>query len=321
MNTESMYYFVELAKDFHITNTANRLFISQQTLSNHITRLEKELGAQLLYRSPNQGLTLAGEKFLDFCQTTLLEHRNMIDQMVDIQKETCGVIRFGASHFRMSNSIHHILNLFYSIYPHVSFDLIENTSAKLEEMVTMDTLDFCIVLATDPHPNMTAHTLLMDQTYVCVSDLLLQQYYNPEERITLKKKMQNGVEIRDIARLPFCMFRNRMGMQINMCFQEAKLKPRVFITSTHIDIAMRVCKNNLAACFSTQMALADDFTNIARINTFPLLHQNRPISQKLVILHKKNRYLPSYSTYFLKMLLQYFEKIEHRDFIHIVKEA
>ena len=36
MDLTSLYYFSELAKDLHMTRTANRLFISQQTLSNHI---------------------------------------------------------------------------------------------------------------------------------------------------------------------------------------------------------------------------------------------------------------------------------------------
>ena len=41
MDMLSLYYFSELAKDLHMTRTANRLFISQQTLSNHILRLEE----------------------------------------------------------------------------------------------------------------------------------------------------------------------------------------------------------------------------------------------------------------------------------------
>ena len=40
MNLISLYYFSELAKDLHMTQTANRLFISQQTLSNYIKRLK-----------------------------------------------------------------------------------------------------------------------------------------------------------------------------------------------------------------------------------------------------------------------------------------
>ncbi len=49
MDLTSLYYFSELAKDLHMTRTANRLFISQQTLSNHIQRLEKYYGTKLLY--------------------------------------------------------------------------------------------------------------------------------------------------------------------------------------------------------------------------------------------------------------------------------
>ena len=44
MDLTSIYYFAELSKDLHMTNTARRLYISQQTLSNHIARLEEELG-------------------------------------------------------------------------------------------------------------------------------------------------------------------------------------------------------------------------------------------------------------------------------------
>ena len=60
MNLISLYYFSELAKDLHMTQTANRLFISQQTLSNHIKRLEEQLGVKLLYRKPALSLTYAG---------------------------------------------------------------------------------------------------------------------------------------------------------------------------------------------------------------------------------------------------------------------
>lgn len=138
-----------------------------------------------------------------------------------------------------------------------------------------------------------------------------------QERAVLKEKMRRGIEVSDISRLPFCLFRNRMGRQIEICFQDDKLKPKAFMTSTHFDIAMRVCKNDLAACFSTQMALADDVTALSGINAAPLLHQGQPLSQKLVILHMKNRYLPAYSVCLLDMLRQYFAKLERQDFTHI----
>ncbi|EEG54600.1 LysR family transcriptional regulator, partial [Enterocloster asparagiformis] len=40
MELESLNYFMETAKSLSITETSERLFISQQTLSNHIRRVE-----------------------------------------------------------------------------------------------------------------------------------------------------------------------------------------------------------------------------------------------------------------------------------------
>ena len=43
MDLVSLYYFQELSKDLNMTRTAQRLYISQQTLSNHIHRLEQHV--------------------------------------------------------------------------------------------------------------------------------------------------------------------------------------------------------------------------------------------------------------------------------------
>ena len=68
MELESLYYFMETARDLHITRTAGRLHISQQTLSNHIARLEEYYGAKLFYRYPTLQLTGAGKDVLSFAQ-------------------------------------------------------------------------------------------------------------------------------------------------------------------------------------------------------------------------------------------------------------
>ena len=52
MNLISLYYFTELAKELHMTNTAQKLYITQQNLSQHIQRLEQYYGVELFYRKP-----------------------------------------------------------------------------------------------------------------------------------------------------------------------------------------------------------------------------------------------------------------------------
>jgi len=47
---QQLYYFSELAKHGHLTRTAEKLYITQTTLSNTIINLEKQLGVKLFDR-------------------------------------------------------------------------------------------------------------------------------------------------------------------------------------------------------------------------------------------------------------------------------
>ncbi|MBQ9256322.1 MAG: LysR family transcriptional regulator, partial [Acidaminococcaceae bacterium] len=50
MNFLSMDYFITLARERNFTRAAEKLHITQQTLSAHISNLEKETGAPLFLR-------------------------------------------------------------------------------------------------------------------------------------------------------------------------------------------------------------------------------------------------------------------------------
>ena len=147
MDTLSLYYFSELAKDLHITRTANRLFISQQTLSNHIMRLEEYYGVKLLNRKPSLSLTYAGEYVLSFAETMNRENANLMDILADIQKQKRGLILFGASTLRMSASLPDILPEFSSRYPNVEIRITDMNSKRLEQLILSGDLDLAIVIS------------------------------------------------------------------------------------------------------------------------------------------------------------------------------
>lgn len=84
MELVSLFYFTELAKDLHMTRTAERLFISQQTLSNHIARLENYYGTPLLYRKPSLSLTPAGNQALASARVIVNEEANLRAILSDI---------------------------------------------------------------------------------------------------------------------------------------------------------------------------------------------------------------------------------------------
>ena len=60
MNYQSLFYFVEAAKDLNFTQTAKRLYITQQALSDQIRKLEKHYKTTFFERKPRLKLTYSG---------------------------------------------------------------------------------------------------------------------------------------------------------------------------------------------------------------------------------------------------------------------
>lgn len=310
MDIISLYYFSELAKDLHMTHTANRLFISQQTLSNHIRRLEEELGVQLFLRKPGLSLTYAGEVVLSFADIVNKEYTNLTDILSDIEHQERGVIRFGASSMRANTCLPHILSEFSRQYPQVELRLTDAISPKLEPMVLDGLLDFAIILSGDPNPKLIDHHLLNDRVYLCVSESMLRQYYG-EQTDSLKAAAIHGANVADFARLPFCMHSNRLGNSLLECFEEGGVAPVTLFTSEDTRFATSMCFRSIAACFATQMRLISRQDDIpADVNIFPVHRHGVPMVQRISLIRRKDRYLPKYSWRFLELLFQFFDELE-----------
>ena len=316
MDLISLYYFSELAKDLHITRTANRLFISQQTLSNHIQRLEDYYGTKLLHRKPALSLTTAGEFVLGFADVVNKEQVNLKDILSDISQQERGVLRFGASNLRLNMCLPAILPQFSARYPNVDIRITDAVTARLEPLVLDGSLDFAVTLNGEDHPKLVSHQLMDDQVYLCVADSLLKRCYGAAAQ-ALKEHSIHGVDVKDFAKLPFCIFNNRMGRQINQCFDAANIIPRAYITSTYTQVGTTVCFQRLAACFISQMSLVSQQKELpGDINIFPLYYKGQPLTQRLSLIRMKDRYLSHYSKFFLEQLFQYFNDMER---IHLVR--
>ena len=59
-----LQYFLAMAEEGHLTRTAEKLFVSQSTLSSMISKLENELGVELFDRKNNRMiLNKCGERY------------------------------------------------------------------------------------------------------------------------------------------------------------------------------------------------------------------------------------------------------------------
>lgn len=304
MDLVSLYYFSEVTKDLHITRTANRLYLSQQTLSNHIQRLENEVGAVLLNRKPKLSLTYAGEFMLSFADAVLREQTNLTDILSDIEQNERGVIRFGASTMRM-NTLAAIFPAFTARYPNVELRLTSIISQALEPKVLGGELDFAIVVSDKSDPDLLYEDLMQDQIYLCVAEPLLRQCCGKEAE-EIKTRSIHGASLRDFAGLPFCLFSNNMGKRIHTCFEEAGYPPRTLMTTEHTQICTTIGFQGSMAFFATQANLIGRQSEIpADMNIFPLLCRGEPMYLRVSLVRHRRRYLTHFSKYFLELLSGY----------------
>jgi len=319
MDIESLYFFSELSKNLNMTNTANQLYISQQTLSNHIQRLENYYGTPLFYRKPKLSLTPAGIEVLKFADLVNTNQQNLKDKLSDISKEERGTIRFSSSALRLNTCFSAVLPKFHERYPLVDFQITEAVTSKLVPLLTSNDLDLGIIAYSDKYLEIEQKLLLNDTLYLCVSEKLLEQFY-PQTKETLKEQGILGIEITQFSELPFCAFKNIVWNKIRSCFDSAGIQPKIFSYSTYTPLGFQLCSEGFAACIMTQMHLANHLKEIpVDMNIFPICSNSVRLTHQLAIAYSKGRYLPQYMRFLINLLLEYASTIETVHLAHKVK--
>lgn len=144
LNLHHLNSFVMLQQTGSFTEAAIRLGIGQSTVTQHIQRLEKSLGRQLVFRDTHQvRLTAEGEALLGYA-------RGMLDlngQVASLFGESRlrGRLRLGVSEDVVANRLTSILEDFIRLYPLVDLELTVALSAVLYQM--QDAGDLDLVLA------------------------------------------------------------------------------------------------------------------------------------------------------------------------------
>lgn len=146
MNARQIQYALELAKARSFSSCAERLNISQPSLSKQIQNLEGELGTKLFDRSTvPMRLTPAGEYFLQQAQDLLYQGEQLMRSMDDFKTEHRGRLTIGVSPFRNLCLMPQIIEKFKKQYPNVQIVLREMSSDQLRKEAAEGSFDFAIV--------------------------------------------------------------------------------------------------------------------------------------------------------------------------------
>ncbi|MTT30630.1 LysR family transcriptional regulator [Terrilactibacillus sp. BCM23-1] len=166
MELLQLYYFKTVAQYEHITKAAKELSIAQPSLSQTISRLEKELGVPLFDRSGRKiKLNQYGRIFLHKVEQALLtleEGKREINDMIHLEHTyiTLAVMQ--------TPIIPDLLREFRLDHPYVRFRVKQPSHHKTLEQLESGDIDLSISASTFKNPNIDWVKLLEDEIVLVV---------------------------------------------------------------------------------------------------------------------------------------------------------
>lgn len=147
MNTEFLKIFLTIVSEGNLSKAADKLFMTQPTLSRQLAEMEEHLGVKLFERGKRQMLlTEAGyiferkaKEILELIDQTELELKQNPHQLV-------GEIRIGSGEFNASTLLAHLIEQFNLLYPTVTFVLYTGNGDDIKEKLDSNLLDCGILL-------------------------------------------------------------------------------------------------------------------------------------------------------------------------------
>lgn len=147
MELRVLRYFLEIAREGNMTHAAQRLHISQPTLSRQIKELEEELGKKLFIRSnysmnlTEEGMLLRkrAEDILEMTDKTLAEFKSL-DEI------NGGDIHIGCAESNGIASFIQVIQKLKEKYPRIRYHFYSSGTDAANERLDQGLLDFAIIV-------------------------------------------------------------------------------------------------------------------------------------------------------------------------------
>lgn len=177
--------FMALAEELNFTRAAERIFMSQQGLSDHIKRLEKEYEAVLVNRKPEVSLTAAGKELKRALISKQAMEQDLKRNIADIEHGDTGYVRVGISSSRVRVFSSDIIQRFHYEHPGVRLTIIAEPTNVLLSLLEQGKLD--VVIGVDPSPvkGLSIEPIFDDPLYVAVPEHLALERTGDDDLVDL----------------------------------------------------------------------------------------------------------------------------------------
>lgn len=142
---QGMEYVYAVYKEKSFSRAAQKLFISQPSLSANVKREEQSVGYPIFDRSTRPlGLTEPGRKYIQTVEQILSMQNEFSEYISDWGNLKTGKLVLGSSSLYSSWILPPLMNEFTRKYPSVRLELLEASTTKLEKMLHSGEIDLVV---------------------------------------------------------------------------------------------------------------------------------------------------------------------------------
>lgn len=225
MDIRTLRYFVEVVRQQSFTRAAERLFVTQPTISKMLKNLEDELNCTLLIRDGRKLLlTDTGRVVYERGIAILAEFRQLETELGDINHLNKGVLRLGIPPM-VGMLMAGPINLFSQRYPGVELKIAEFGGLTVQQAVSNGELDVAMTaLPVEEESGLATLPLFSHAMCVLVprsGSWLEREVVTPEE----------------LAEHPLLIYNEDFALsrQLMLLFQQHGVKPRIAVRSGQWD--------------------------------------------------------------------------------------
>ena len=259
MTERELLYVKTIADEQSISKAAEKLFLSQPSLSKSLQKIESSLGTKLFKRT-NLGLvlTFAGERYYQVATQIMRIYNDFEIEVSDINSSKKGRITFGITIYLATLLLPEILPLFKQQYPYIEVIIVEKNTAELEKSLSSGEIDFAIMHTSPFHE--VSNNLYIDFHPIYKDPFLLAtKKGHPLGQYAVKSESSNypKIDLTLFANEPFIMLSRwqRIRQVSNLILEKANINPFIVLTTKSYETARRLACEGIGVTFVPEQYL------------------------------------------------------------------
>ena len=307
MTERELIYIKTIADEGSISKAAQKLFISQQSLSNHISRLESELNVRLFNRTPRLSLTYTGICLLRTSKQILELEKQIYAQIDDIANERTSRLSIGLTRVRARTILPLILPSYSKLYPDVEVHTTITDNHGLQTKLLSGELDLVICNNPPVVENITHIPLFQDKFCIVVpKDIMLSKYGDSYADSVLAHQRGQEFDSDFFCGLPILMsVGTHVRSAIDRFFQMVGIVPNILMETDDIETLFSLCERGMGIMFSYEkyaqkfLSSLQSSADNSGVLVFPI--NNESLYGNIKICYLNDRYLNKAARQFVEI--------------------